>query len=99
MIWSNEAIGVDHRITWLCRHGKRRYTSDWFTTSTLEGSGCSASRPDRFTPGKGLLPVVQKAGWVIEPVWIKGKAIPLQARTGPEGSRWLRLLDFKTFDT
>jgi hypothetical protein len=30
---------------------------------------------------------------------VKGKAIPLQAWTGPEGSRRLRLPDFKTFDT
>ena len=30
---------------------------------------------------------------------IKGKAIPLQAWTGPEGSRKLRLPDFKTFGT
>jgi len=29
----------------------------------------------------------------------KGKAIPLQARTGPEGSRKLKLPDFKTVDT
>jgi len=29
----------------------------------------------------------------------KGKAIPLQAWTGPEGSRRLRLLGFKTFGT
>jgi hypothetical protein len=29
----------------------------------------------------------------------KGKAIPLQALTGPEGSRRLRLLDFKTTGT
>jgi hypothetical protein len=28
---------------------------------------------------------------------IKGKAIPLLAWTGPEGSRRLRLPDFKTF--
>jgi hypothetical protein len=30
---------------------------------------------------------------------IKGKAIPLQAWTGPEGSRRLRLPDFKTVGT
>jgi len=31
---------------------------------------------------------------------VKGKAIPLQAWTGPEGSRrWLRLPDFKTMGT
>jgi len=29
----------------------------------------------------------------------KGKAIPLQACAGPEGSRRLRLPDFKTIDT
>ena len=29
----------------------------------------------------------------------QGKAIPLQAWTGPEGSRRLRLPDFKTFNT
>jgi len=29
----------------------------------------------------------------------KGKAIPLQARKGPEGSRKLRLPDFKTIGT
>jgi len=29
----------------------------------------------------------------------KGKSIPLQAWTGPEGSRRLRLPDFKTFGT
>jgi len=28
-----------------------------------------------------------------------GKAIPLQARTGPEGSRRLRFPDFKTIGT
>jgi hypothetical protein len=30
---------------------------------------------------------------------IKAKAVPLQAWTGPEGSRSLRLPDFKTIDT
>ena len=29
----------------------------------------------------------------------KGKAVPLQAWTGPEGSRRLRLPDFKTIGT
>jgi hypothetical protein len=29
----------------------------------------------------------------------KGKAIPLQTWTGPEGSRRLRFPDFKTIDT
>ena len=30
---------------------------------------------------------------------LKGKGIPLQASTGPESSRKLRLQDFKTIDT
>jgi hypothetical protein len=30
---------------------------------------------------------------------VKGKAVPLQALTGPEGSRRLRLPDFKTIST
>jgi hypothetical protein len=33
------------------------------------------------------------------PACKKGKAIPLQAWTGPEGSRKLRLPDFKTVGT
>ena len=32
-------------------------------------------------------------------VSVKGTAIPLQALTGPEDSRRLRLPDFKTIDT
>jgi hypothetical protein len=32
-------------------------------------------------------------------LYITGKAIPLQALTGPEGSRRLRLPDFKTIGT
>jgi len=45
--------------------------------------------------------VEQIVGFPFElPRWLKqGKAIPLQAWTGPEGSRRLRLPDFKTFGT
>jgi hypothetical protein len=35
----------------------------------------------------------------IQTVKCKGKAIPLQAFTGPEGSRRLRLPDFKKIGT
>ena len=31
--------------------------------------------------------------------WVKSKAIPLKAWTGPEGSKRLRLPDFKTLGT
>ena len=37
---------------------------------------------------------------ILESIWsVKGKAIPLQAWTGPEGSRRLRFPDFKTVGT
>jgi len=36
---------------------------------------------------------------VLTTVYSKGKAVPLQAWTGPEGSRRLRLPDFKTIGT
>jgi len=35
----------------------------------------------------------------VAPTKCKGKAVPLQAWTGPEGSRKLRLPDFKTIGT
>jgi hypothetical protein len=38
-------------------------------------------------------------GWTLPVPVIKGKAIPLQALTGPEGSTRLRLPDFKTIST
>jgi hypothetical protein len=36
---------------------------------------------------------------ILPEVNVKGKAIPLQALTGPEGSGRLRLPDFKTIGT
>jgi hypothetical protein len=38
-------------------------------------------------------------GKIIQCIWVKGKAIPIQALTGPEGSRRFRLPDFKTVGT
>jgi hypothetical protein len=48
-----------------------------------------------------LIPNVigRRADIDMENVKVKGKAIPLQAFTGPEGSRRLRLPDFKTIGT
>jgi hypothetical protein len=50
---------------------ERRYSSYSFTTSALDGSEWSASRPGRaLSPGKGPpVPIVQEAGWTPEPVW------------------------------
>jgi len=48
-------------------------------------------------------PQIQTITWVFLSLsyWttVKGKAIPLQASTGPEGSKKLRLPDFKTIGT
>jgi hypothetical protein len=38
-------------------------------------------------------------GWSYLKLVVKGKAVPLQARTGPKGSRRLRLPDFKAVGT
>jgi hypothetical protein len=47
-------------------------------------SGCSAPRPDRFTPGKYTVPIVQEAAWASELFW-----------TGAENiaPTWIRSLD------
>jgi hypothetical protein len=44
-----------------------------FLNSALEGGGCSAPRPGRFTPGKDPVPIVQNAGWTSGPVWTCAK--------------------------
>ena len=33
------------------------------------GGGWSAPRPNRFTPGKDPVPIVQEAAWAPGPVW------------------------------
>ena len=38
--------------------------------STLDGVGCQHHTPAAFTPGKDPVPIVQEAGWALEPVWI-----------------------------
>jgi hypothetical protein len=41
--------------------------------SALEGDGWLAPCPGRFTPGKDLAPIVQRAGWDQRPVWTCAK--------------------------
>jgi hypothetical protein len=38
-------------------------------TSAIDGGLWSTPRPDRFTPGKDTVPIVQEAGWAPGPVW------------------------------
>jgi hypothetical protein len=46
-----------------------RSSSSTFTASALEVSGLLAPPPGRFTPGKGLVPIVQEFGWALVLVW------------------------------
>jgi hypothetical protein len=55
---------------------------------------------------RDLLPVEENIQMYMKEIWFqdvtgkgKGKAIPLQALTSPEGSRSLNLPDFKTICT
>jgi hypothetical protein len=47
----------------------------------------------------GLLILFRKESLILIAVLLKGKTIPLQAWTGPESSRRLRLPDLKTIGT
>ena len=67
-------------------HGgvKQRYSSNPIATSALEGGGWSAKRAGCLPPGKGLVPMVQEAGWT--------------SGTGMDGHRKSRPLSFLGFD-
>ena len=47
----------------------------------------------------GRVPNIEENTEALVVAMVKGKAIPLQAWTGPEDSRSLRLPDFKTIGT
>jgi hypothetical protein len=51
--------------------GGRRYSSYSFTTSAVNGvSGQRLATAALLLPGKGPpVPIVQEAGWALEPVW------------------------------
>jgi hypothetical protein len=59
------------RYTPWWRLGGEEYSFYSFTTSALDGGEWSPTRPGHaLPPGKGtLVPIVQEAGWVPEPVW------------------------------
>jgi hypothetical protein len=46
-----------------------------------------------------ILLIHNTSGWLPSRITTTGKTIPLQAWTGPEGSKRLRLPDFNTFST
>ena len=45
------------------------YSSTLPSTSALDRDGWSTSRPDRFTPEKDPVQIVQEARWAPGPVW------------------------------
>ena len=49
--------------------GEEMYSSTLPSTMALDMGGWSAPRPDRITPGKDPVPIVQDAGWAPGPVW------------------------------
>jgi len=55
--------------------------------------------PRPFSPGEKAPGTHRTRGWAGPGYFGKGKAIPLQAWTDPEGSRRLRLPDYKTIGT
>jgi hypothetical protein len=81
--------------------GRLKVQLHTFVTSQPIGGQHSASHPsDTTTPTVRTIFCIKKnSGHASYQTKGKGKAIPLQALTGPEGSRRLRLPDFKTIGT
>jgi hypothetical protein len=55
-------------------------------TSALGGSGWSAPRPGRFTPGKDPVPTVQEAGWAGLDVFEKSRPTGIRSPDRPAHS-------------
>jgi hypothetical protein len=64
--------------------GGQRYSSTLSLTSALEVGEWSAPRPDRFTPGKDPVPIVQEAGWAPGPVWAGAKNLASTGIRSPD---------------
>jgi hypothetical protein len=45
------------------------YSSYSFTTSALDGEWSVSRHGRALSPGKTPVPIVQEAGWALEPVW------------------------------
>ena len=82
-----------------CRRRRRRHHHHHqylFSVSFLLHFNCVAELTVWFTC---MLNLSLLCVWYVDLTNSKGKAIPLQAWTGPEGSRRLRFPDFKTVGT
>ena len=65
----------------------------YYGIPTFRGNAVSASAR------AGMPQILPEISTLEDEDMVKGKAIPLEAWTGPKGSRRLRLPDFKTIDT
>jgi hypothetical protein len=64
-------------MTSLDRHrGETEVQLQSIRNPALEGVGCSAPRPGRFTSGKATLRTVHGSGWASGPVWTARKISP-----------------------
>jgi hypothetical protein len=60
------------------------------STSALDKGGWSTPRPGRFTLGKDPVPIVQEAGWALEPFWTGAENPPPDPRSfQPVASRYI----------
>ena len=60
------------------------YSSTLSLTLTLDEVAWSTPRPDRLTPGKDPVPIVQEAGWATGPVWTAAKNLALTGIRSPD---------------
>ena len=84
-------------------YGEVEFKLHCFLSPAIDRYKWPASLPDSLTHGEKKPTTHWIENWVslraTLNVLVNGKAIPLQAWTGPEGSRRLRLPDFKTIGT
>jgi hypothetical protein len=71
-----------------------QFTGEYRLTNSLD-----LLRPEARSRGRSPHLPPSNAGYDYQHEKVKGKAIPLQSLTGPEGSRSLRVPDFKTIGT
>jgi len=62
----NVKVNVNPLQAYADTDGTRRYSSNSFASSVLQGGRRSAPHPGRFTPKKDPVPILQEEGWPLE---------------------------------
>ena len=71
--------------------GEQRYSSTLSLTLTLDGFQWLPPRPDHFTPGTDLVPIIYKRlGW--EPVWTGAENLALTGIRSPDRTAEVRAM-------